>query len=107
MTTITLQSSDFGHYRLVGDDGTSDVLPQTDYDFPSVASSFGWSVRNVSRPTLDSERFALPIQCLHDGTDGTIDCSGCTATVSDFISSARQWLDEHLGETVEDPGYLS
>ena len=39
---ITLQSGDFGSYLLVGDDGQNRLI-QTDWDFPGIASTFGWS----------------------------------------------------------------
>lgn len=42
MTKITLTSGQFGwDYFIVADDGR-DILIQTDWDYPSVAQSFGW-----------------------------------------------------------------
>lgn len=81
---ITLESGDFGTYLLVADDG-AEVLVQTDWDFPGVASTFGW----------------CPCHC--GTTDGTVDCPHNTA--SEMIAAAA-YLDDHVGESVEDPGYF-
>lgn len=61
---------------------------QTDWDYPGVASTFGWTPCKECRET-----------------DGTVDCAHHTA--SEMISSAREWLDDHIGKTVDDPGYFS
>lgn len=85
---ITLESGPFGFcYLLVNDDGR-DILIQTDYEYPAVASLFGWSPCEECRET-----------------DGTIDCRHKTA--STMISEAAEFLDDHIGESVEDPGYFS
>ena len=89
MTKITLDANPDNApccIALEADDGRS-VLIQTDWDWPGVASSFGW------RPCE---------QC--DTTDGTVDCAHKTASV--MISEARAFLDEHEGETIDDPGYF-
>jgi hypothetical protein len=83
--SITLQNGDFGTYLLVADDG-EDILIQTDWDFPGVASTFGW------RP------------CHCGTTDGTVDCPHKTASA--MIAEAAEYLDDHVGESVEDPGYF-
>jgi hypothetical protein len=80
-----------------GDDDGS-ILVQTDYYFCGVASTFGWSpalLRSPSNPTCD-----------HKGTDGTVDCPQCKLSVVAFIMSAREWIDNHDGMIVEDPGYF-
>jgi len=82
---ITLQSGDFGTYLLVAEDGR-DLLIQTDWDFPGIASTFGW------RP------------CRCGETDGTVDCPHKTA--GQMIDEARAYLDDHIGDSVDDPGYL-
>ena len=88
MSTITLESGQFGwDYLLVNDETGEDVLIQTDWDYPGVASSFGF----------------VPCDC--GETDGTVDCSHKTA--SDMIQSAAAYLDENIGESVDDPGYFS
>lgn len=38
--TITLQNGDFGTYLVVAEDG-QDLLIQTDWDFPGIASTVG------------------------------------------------------------------
>lgn len=83
---ITLHSGDFGTYLLVAEDG-QELLIQTDWDFPGVATTFGWQPCHCGR------------------TDGTVDCAHRTA--SEMIADAVAFLDEHLGESVEDPGYFN
>jgi len=67
---ITLQLGQFGwDYLVVADDGR-DLLVQNDYDYPGLATTFGWS---------------------GDAED---------------IAAAQEYLDNHLFESVEDPGYF-
>ncbi len=87
-----------GCYLIVADDGR-DRLVQTDWDYPGVASSFGWSVREVKASGRNRH-------CCHSGTDGTIQCSECGLTASDFIAAAAEWLDDNDGATADDPGYF-
>jgi hypothetical protein len=76
---ITLESGQYGwDYLIVHDDGR-DVLIQTDHDYPSVASTFGWSGRVLKK-------------------FGT----GYSAE----IRAAQEWLDKHIGARAEDPGYF-
>jgi hypothetical protein len=76
-----------GAYLLYSVENNSrNVLVQTDWDFPGLASSFGW------RP------------CRCGKTDGTVDCSHKTA--SQMIAEATSWLDAHVGDITEDPGYF-
>ena len=82
---VTLLEGDHGTYLIEADDGRT-VLIQTDWDYPGVASVFGWS----------------PCPC--GKTDGTVDCPHRTA--SEMIAEASQFLDAHIGETAEDPGYF-
>jgi hypothetical protein len=92
---ITLEEGDYGTYLLVAEDGR-DLLIQTDYDFPAVASNFGWRVEGVLGET----------ECQHASTDGTIDCADCGMRASSFIEDAATFLDEHIGDETSDPGYL-
>jgi hypothetical protein len=69
-------------------DENNTILVDTDWGWPSLASALGWS------------------PC-HDSTDGTIDCDVCGNTASQLITSAGEWIDNHLGEIVDDPGYFS
>ena len=82
---ITLEHSQFGNYLITHDDGR-DVLVDIDWDYPGLASTFGW----------------CPCDC--GATDGTVDCDHRTA--GDMITEAAQYLDDHIDETVEDPGYF-
>ena len=72
-------------------------LVQSDWDWPGVASVFGWSVRFRQRGRY----------CDHSGTDGTVDCPGCGMTAAAFIESAGDWLRDHDGATAPDPGYFN
>jgi hypothetical protein len=86
---IMLMDGHFGwDYILRHTDGRT-ALIQSDWEYPGVASNFGW------------------VPCCGSGhTDGTVDCPDCGAKASDLIQSAREWLDDHIGETIEDPGYF-
>lgn len=84
---VTLKRGQFGSYLLVADNGR-DVLIQTDWDFPSIASNLGFT----------------PCQQCGE-TDGTIDCRHRTASA--MIEAAREFLDDHIGESFEDPGYFA
>jgi hypothetical protein len=77
------------------------VLVQTDWDYPGVAQSFGWDMRE----TQQADRVDRP--CQHDGTDGTVPCPDCGLTQTDFISAAYDWLRQQDGAKAEDPGYFS
>ena len=101
---ITLYSGDFGGTYVIarkrrrdyrGPEGAT-VFVQTDYDFPGVARTFGWSGPRTRKG------------CRHDGTDGTVDCRGCGLTASEMIGMAAEYLDRiaDSGRSVEDPGYL-
>lgn len=69
-----------------------DLLIQTDWDYPGFASTFGWS------PCVGCD-------CRCEGTtDGTVDCDKRTA--GDMIQEAYEYLLEHEGEWVDDPGYF-
>jgi hypothetical protein len=82
---ITLERGDFGTYLVVAEDGR-DILIQNDFDYPGIASTFGWS----------------PCEC--GATDGTVDCGHKTA--SQMIAEAQAFLDENIGQSVADPGYF-
>lgn len=58
------------------------VLIQTDWDWPGVASSMGWS------------------PC-HDCTDGTIKCDVCGRETGDHMRLAYDFIREHTGEQFE------
>ncbi len=85
-------------FKIVNDDGR-DLLIQTDYDWPGIASTFGFSLENVQRP-------GFAISCYHPNTDGTVDCQACGVTAHQFIQAAGEWLREHDGAKAEDPGYF-
>jgi hypothetical protein len=70
---------------LTGEQDT--VLVQTDWDYPSVASAFGY------------------VPCVCGETDGTADCAHFTA--SEMIQNAQEYLDDHIGAIAEDPGYFA
>ena len=87
----------YGGY-LVTDDRDKDILVQLDYDFPGLASTFGWS------PSMAGKR-----RCA-DGcqsTDGTIGCPTCGTPAGRYIESAAKYLDGCGSKIVEDPGYFA
>lgn len=81
----TLEDGDFGCYLLVAEDGR-DLLFQTDWDFPGLASMFGF------------------VACECGKTDGTISCQHKTA--SQMISEAREFLDDHIGDEIDASDYF-
>lgn len=86
MSRIMLTSAPYGCYEVTLLDGEEpSILIQSDWDFPGVATTFGWT----------------PCPC--GGTDGTVDCPHKTA--SQMIAEAQEYLDSHEGTTAEDPGY--
>lgn len=106
--------------EIVAEDGRT-VLVQTDYDYPGVASTFGWSTTDVQRdpaasaPRFPGDTFGGGVYdkatgegwCRHDGTDGTVDCPDCGIKAGEFIASAGQFLYDNDGAEAEDPGYFS
>ena len=67
-------------------DDKHSLLVQTDWDYPSLASNFGF----------------VPCEC--GETDGTVDCKH--KTVHEMIGEAIDFLDGKLGTIVSDPGYF-
>lgn len=106
MARYTLISSDFGiGYELFPaskrlackyekETGHESVLIQTDWDFPGLAQSLGWSLRRVQKYRRKP--------CEHTGTDGTVKCKECGLEAGYFIDSAREWLDKHCDRTFND-----
>lgn len=111
-----------GCVKLTSETGAT-VLFQTDYDWPSVAGLFGWTPKRCQpkapegysdweegRDKLEFDesvyqKWADRKDCEHPNTDGTVDCKLCKTTSITFITHARQWIDDHDGETCENPGY--
>lgn len=81
---ITLEQGPYGSYVVRAADGRT-RLTQVDWDFPGLASTFGMT------------------RCC-DATDGTVDCEHKLA--GDHIADAAEYLSDHIGEEVEDPGYF-
>lgn len=75
-----------GTYELVDLDSGKSLLFQADWDFPGLATSFGF----------------VPCKC--GRTDGSVDCPHKTA--SQMIAEAQDFLDEHIGDQIPDPGYF-
>ena len=86
MITYTVESH--GCYKISSTEYKETILVQLDWDYPSLAHTFGWTGI-----------------CECGDTDGTVDCSHKSA--SDMIDGAREYLDTHEGEIVEDPGYFT
>ncbi len=104
--------------EIVAEDGRS-LLIDTDWDYPSVAQTFGWSLDEVQAcrvcglilsGSVDSERCECDNPkrrgCAHISTDGTVDCRYCTVGRGDFIAAAYDWLRDNDGVEVDDPGYF-
>ncbi len=83
---ITLESGQFGWDYILKSESGDTLLLQTDWDYPGIASAFGWT------------------PCKYCGTDGTVDCEHKSA--SSMIVEAQSYLDDHIGDTIDDPGYF-
>lgn len=82
------------HGRFHGPKGT---LYQTDWDYPSLASEFGWSLTRVQKDAKGNVRYLArrPSRgqyCPHRSTDGTVNCPDCGVTASQFIGAAGEYL---------------
>lgn len=92
--------SHHGAYIIYGrGHGPQGTLVQTDWDYPGVAQSLGWSLTRVQkkgkrRPiTVTMKRTPPRGQgCDHSQTDGTVNCPACGVTASEFISAAGEFL---------------
>lgn len=86
---IFVESNRYGHYIVSNDTNNETRYFQTDYDFPSLASTFGWEPCE---------------EC--NTTDGTVPCEH--KAVSEMIQSAIEYLDNEslMGNSVDDPGYF-
>jgi len=85
-----------GANPLSEDDADTRVV-MMDWSFPGIASSMGWA---PSAACGEGE-----YDCLHDGTDGTVDCA-CGLTASRMIRDAYTWICGREGDLFEDPGYF-
>jgi hypothetical protein len=83
--TITFHEGDCGTFLLVAGSGRTRLV-WLDWDFPSLAATFGWT------------------PCTCGATDGTIDCDH--RTVEEMITEAHEFLRAHAGDTADDPGYF-
>lgn len=72
-------------FGLYGPDGECIEFVQSDWGYAALASLFGW----------------VPCEC--GATDGTVDCPH--RKVSDMLSEAYDWLADHDGDEIDDPGY--
>lgn len=88
--------------KILSGDESKSILVQADYEAPSVASSFGWSLRSVQPQNYGY----YGITCHHENTDGTVDCKHCGAKASTFIAAASEWISENDGIEADDPGYF-
>jgi hypothetical protein len=89
---VRLESAGHGGFKLVPmirgrDRDDRSILIQTDWDHPGVASNLGF----------------VPCEC--GRTDGTVPCAH--RTVASMISAASEFLDDHIGDTFDDPGYFT
>ena len=116
--------------EIVCEDGRT-LMPSTDFEYPSFASTFGWSLQEVQKcpccKTISKDEVEIKSSlrddkemlcfgtdcrvvsfraCLHNATDGTVPCKECGLSQSDFISAAWDWLRDNRGAEAEDPGYF-
>lgn len=91
--------------EIVNDDGRT-YLPQPDFEYPSVARTFGWDMMDVQQYSEEDARLAIAEPCYHERTDGTVKCPDCGTTASEFIAAAYDWLKQNHGVTADDPGYF-
>ena len=92
--------------EIVAEDGRT-LLIQTDWDYPGVASTFGWDMMDVQHWPEESELAKATFQpCQHESTVRTGACKECGMQAGDFISAAGAWLRENNGATCDDPGYF-
>ena len=82
---ITLLEADCGTFLLRAKDGRT-ILVQTDWDFPGVAETFGWSPP-AGTLTDDVGKFA-------------------EESLFAVIGDARDFLHERAGTSTFDPGYF-
>jgi hypothetical protein len=105
-------------FEVLDEAGKSLQFVQTDWEYPSLAQSFGWSLTDVQhcrkckKPIVvwaeDDEparcdncnRKKGNVFCDHE-TDGTVNCKKCGITASDFISAAYDFLAENEGIQAE------
>lgn len=94
MAQITIQHAQFGNYMILrlplssdALDESNSILIQVDTDRTGLASAFGWV------PCPDCR-----------ATDGTVDCAHRTS--EEMIEEATDYLDDHIGEAADDPGYF-
>ncbi|HOF89044.1 MAG TPA: hypothetical protein PLZ36_13220 [Armatimonadota bacterium] len=90
---ITLESGPFGWDYLIQHDDGRELLIQSDWDFPGLAMTFGWTPCRRCRRSCKG------------ATDGTIACPRRSAF--EHILDAQAWLDTHIGKRVTDPGYFT
>jgi hypothetical protein len=89
---VRLESANHGGFKLVPmirgrDRDDRSILIQTDRDHPGVASNLGF------------------VSCECGRTDGTVPCAH--KTVAEMLSAAYEFLDAHIGDTFDDPGYFT
>jgi hypothetical protein len=99
MATITLEQGQFGSDYIIRSSDGETMLVQTDWEYPGIATTFGWD-------TFDVQHDDDVTLCKHIETDGTVDCPDCGMKTSKFIAAAHDYLDEHIGDEVDDPGYF-
>jgi hypothetical protein len=82
---ILLLEADCSTFLLQAEDGQT-ILVQTDWDFPGVASTFGWSPP-PGTPIDPTGNFPEDV-------------------FATLIADARDFLHERAGSTADDPGYF-
>lgn len=103
MARLTIYRDCCAYVAVGGEYGAGDgTMVQSDWDYPSLAQSAGWSLarvqrrhgRTVAMARINRARLADGCDCDHSGTDGTVDCPECGITAGAFIKAANDFLSE-------------
>jgi len=92
-----IESTNYGSYIVHGrDHGPEGTLVQSDWDYPSTAEDFGWSLTRVQKRHGRAVILSRHTRkgCQHRMTDGTVDCAECGITAHEFIGAAGSFLDK-------------
>ena len=69
--------------------GHASILIRTDWDYPGLARSIGWTMRKRGE------------HCPHRSTDGTVACTECRKPAGQFIQEAGEYLDRYVDQVFQ------
>ncbi len=89
---VMIEANRFGHYELF------ELFDEKDIPYSQLKDkSIGYYQSDYQFPGL-AQRLGMPFD--HKHTDGTVDCPDCGKTVTEFISEAVEYLDDHTGKII-------